>query len=153
MGTSLSLKERYIKQVEQKAEKYYQASKLGEDTYVIPTNIVNTKLIQDNYRMSMFYHDDNFINELKRLVVNENDFISVTFKEELPDKRMVLRINNLKDMDNNAVEAIAPGMLDNDEREALINVIADTFRGVRNVNVAFYIRCNFNMLEDLLQQE
>lgn len=44
------IKQKHIKEVEAKASEEFGAIKVGEDSYIIPANVVNTKEIDQDFK-------------------------------------------------------------------------------------------------------
>lgn len=86
-----NLREKRIQDVERKASEDYGTIKIGEDSYIIPSNVVKTSEIDmtfnDDVDMCL---DERLIEQIKALKVSDGDYISISCKEILEDNYKLL---------------------------------------------------------------
>lgn len=145
-----NLREKRIQDVEGKASEDYGAIKIGEDSYIIPSNVVKTSEIdmafKDNVDMCL---DERLIEQIKVLKVSDGDYISISCKEILEDNYKLLEAFIISEEE--VYELIVKGDLLYDQREMLLNMIA-YYHKEKEVCITFYLHYNFELLEKLVSE-
>lgn len=145
-----NLREKRIQDVERKASEDYGTIKIGEDSYIIPSNVVRTSEIdmafKDNVDMCL---DERLIEQIKALKVSDGDYISISCKEILEDNYKLLEavIINEEEID----ELMVKSDLLYHQREMLLNMIA-YYHKDKEVCITFYLHYNFELLEKLVSE-
>lgn len=153
MGEMKNRNEEYIKDIEYKAGMEFNAVKVGENDYIIPANIVNTNLIEsEDFKNSDFFKDEDLKRAICKLEVKDGDYISVSCSNVLEDGRIVVDILNVDDP-SKITQVTVDSDLGHEEREMLVTMIADAHREHKDVHVSFYIGCDFEALEELVNSE
>lgn len=75
MDKVINLKEAYIEKIERKAKEKFDAIKIVEDVYAVPTNKICSKDITNTYLDSKIYSDLSLVKEIRKLNLKENDYI------------------------------------------------------------------------------
>lgn len=145
-----NLREKRIQDVEGKASEDYGAIKIGEDSYIIPSNVVRTSEIdmafKDNVDMCL---DERLIEQIKVLKVSDGDYISISCKEILEDNYKLLEAFIISEEE--VYELMVKGDLLYDQREMLLNMIA-YYHKDKEVCITFYLHYNFELLEKLVSE-
>ena len=145
-----NLREKRIQDVEGKASEDYGAIKIGEDSYIIPSNVVRTREIdmafKDNVDMCL---DERLIEQIKVLKVSDGDYISISCKEILEDNYKLLEAFIISEEE--VYELMVKGDLLYDQREMLLNMIA-YYHKEKEVYITFYLHYNFELLEKLVSE-
>lgn len=145
-----NLREKRIQDVEGKASEDYGAIKIGEDSYIIPSNVVRTSEIdmafKDNVDMCL---DERLIEQIKVLKVSDGDYISISCKEILEDNYKLLEAFIISEEE--VYELMVKGDLLYDQREMLLNMIA-YYHKEKEVYITFYLHYNFELLEKLVSE-
>lgn len=145
-----NLREKRIQDVEGKASEDYGAIKIGEDSYIIPSNVVRTSEIdmafKDNVDMCL---DERLIEQIKVLKVSDGDYISISCKEILEDNYKLLEAFIISEEE--VYELMVKGDLLYDQREMLLNMIA-YYHKEKEVYITFYLHYNFELLEKLISE-
>ena len=145
-----NLREKRIQDVEGKASEDYGAIKIGEDSYIIPSNVVRTSEIdmafKDNVDMCL---DERLIEQIKVLKVIDGDYISISCKEILEDNYKLLEALIISEEE--VYELMVKGDLLYDQREMLLNMIA-YYHKEKEVYITFYLHYNFELLEKLVSE-
>lgn len=145
-----NLREKRIQDVERKASEDYGTIKIGEDSYIIPSNVVKTSEIDmtsnDDVDMCL---DERLIEQIKALKVSDGDYISISCKEILEDNYKLLEavIINEEEID----ELMVKSDLLYHQREMLLNMIA-YYHKDKEVCITFYLHYNFELLEKLVSE-
>ena len=145
-----NLREKRIQDVEGKASEDYGAIKIGEDSYIIPSNVVRTSEIdmafKDNVDMCL---DERLIEQIKVLKVSDGDYISISCKEILEDNYKLLEAFIISEEE--VYELMVKGDLLYNQREMLLNMIA-YYHKEKEVYITFYLHYNFELLEKLISE-
>lgn len=145
-----NLREKRIQDVEGKASEDYGAIKIGEDSYIIPSNVVKTSEIDmtfnDDVDMCL---DERLIEQIKVLKVSDGDYISISCKEILEDNYKLLEAFIISEEE--VYELMVKGDLLYDQREMLLNMIA-YYHKEKEVYITFYLHYNFELLEKLVSE-
>ena len=145
-----NLREKRIQDVEGKASEDYGAIKIGEDSYIIPSNVVRTSEIdmafKDNVDMCL---DERLIEQIKVLKVSDGDYISISCKEILEDNYKLLEAFIISEEE--VYELMVKGDLLYDQREMLLNMIA-YYHKEKEVYITFYLHYNFELLKKLISE-
>lgn len=156
MGDIINLREKHIESIENKASKEFGAIKLGDNSYIIPANIVNSKDIDREFLNSELYKDEKLREKIEGLVFEDGEYVSITCKKIKNNNIKLLEIvrlrDNIEDDDNNIIELEVKSNLIYEEREHLLNMIADVNKD-KEINLTFYIHYDFNLLEGLVSEE
>ena len=154
MSSIINIKERHIKNIEKKASEMFGAIKLGEDSYIIPSNMVNSKEVDDSFLDSELYKDEELKNEIRKLKFRDKVYVSITCKKIKKDNVKVLEfVNVIENIDSESITELAvKSNLLYEDREHLLNMIADEHRD-KQVFLTFYIHYNFNLLEGLVSED
>lgn len=155
MGNVIELREKHIENIENKASEMFGAVKLGDNSYIIPSNVVKSTSIDKSYLESDLYQDEKLRKEVSELVFNDKEYISITCKKIMNNNIKLLEIVRLKedmDEDNSIIELEVKSNLAYDDREHLLNMIADV-NNDKEVYLTFYIHYDFNLLEGLVSED
>lgn len=143
------IREKHIKEVEAKASEEYGAIKVGEDSYIIPANVVNTKEIDQDFKDKNIYSDNALIKAIEGIETNDGDYISISCKAILEGNRKVLEVVNMANEE--IVDIVVESDLDYQEREMLLNMMADIHKD-KSVFFTFHLHYNFSLLEQLVSK-
>lgn len=145
----MNLKEKYKEKIESKASEEYGVVKLGEDSYIVPANVVNTKSIELDFKESNFYKDENLKKDIARLDIISGDYISISCKGILNDNKKILEVVVIGTDEINDLTVTSD--LNYEERELLLNMIAYIHKD-KEVYVTFYLHYNFELVQELISE-
>lgn len=144
-----SIRQRSREEVEKKAYEEYGVVKLGEDSYIVPSNVVKTKDILTEFIDSDFYKNDALRKAIGQFEVDNGDYISVSCKVILGENEKVLEVVDITNEE--IIDITVNSSLDYEEREKLVNMIAYIHRN-KELTITFYLHYNFELIEQLVSE-
>lgn len=150
MSKVIDLKKKHREFIEKKASEEYGAVRLGEDSYLIPANVVDTKNISLDFKDDDMFKDNKLVKSIEQLEVNDGDYLSISCKKLLPRNKKVVEV--LVIGEEEIGELTITSDLLYDDREMLLNMIAYIHRN-KELYITFYLHYNFSLLEGLFDGE
>lgn len=144
MNNVIDIKSKKIEMIEKKAFEEYGVIKLNEDSYMVPSNVAYSEeeIIKESSLIELVVLEE----AIKKLEVEDNEYIGLNLKEIIQKDEYILEIVNIN---KSKVEKITvKGKLDYDEREELVKLIAALNKN-KKVKVTFWLHYNYEMIKNL----
>ena len=144
MNNVIDIKSKKIEMIEKKAFEEYGVIKLNEDSYMVPSNVAYSEeeIIKESSLIELVVLEE----EIKKLEVEDNEYIGLNLKEIIQKDEYILEIVNIN---KSKVEKITvKGKLNYDEREELVELIAALNKN-KKVKVTFWLHYNYEMIKNL----
>ena len=144
MNNVIDIKSKKIEMIEKKAFEEYGVIKLNEDSYMVPSNVAYSEeeIIKESSLIELVVLEE----AIKKLEVEDNEYIGLNLKEIIQKDEYILEIVNIN---KSKVEKITvKGKLDYDEREELVELIAALNKN-KKVKVTFWLHYNYEMIKNL----
>ena len=122
----------------------YGVIKLNEDSYMVPSNVAYSEeeIIKESSLIELVVLEE----AIKKLEVEDNEYIGLNLKEIIQKDEYILEIVNIN---KSKVEKITvKGKLNYDEREELVELIAALNKN-KKVKVTFWLHYNYDMIKSL----
>lgn len=151
MDKVINLEEILIKKIEKEAQEKFNAIKVVEGMYIIPTNNICSQDITNINFDNKFYSDSNLVNDIRNIELKENDYISIRCKKEKWNNIKVLEllIVTENEKEDRAIDIKVKSDLSYEDREDLIKLIANENRD-KVVFITFHEYHTFESLKDLV---
>lgn len=146
MNNVIDLKKKHREFIEKKASEEYGAVKLGEDSYLIPANVVNTKEISLAFQDNDMYKDAELVQAISKLEVSNGNYLSLSCKKILSGKKKVVEIAVIGE--DCIEDVIVTSDLLYDDREMLVNLVAYLHKE-KELYITFYLHYNYELVEGL----
>ena len=117
---------------------------LNEDSYMVPSNVAYSEeeIIKESSLIELVVLEE----AIKKLEVEDNEYIGLNLKEIIQKDEYILEIVNIN---KSKVEKITvKGKLNYDEREELVELIAALNKN-KKVKVTFWLHYNYEMIKNL----
>ena len=144
MNNVIDIKSKKIEMIEKKAFEEYGVIKLNEDSYMVPSNVAYSEeeIIKESNLIELVVLEE----AIKKLEVEDNEYIGLNLKEIIQKDEYILEIVNIN---KSKVEKITvKGKLNYDEREELVELIAALNKN-KKVKVTFWLHYNYEMIKNL----
>ena len=144
MNNVIDIKSKKIEMIEKKAFEEYGVIKLNEDSYMVPSNVAYSEeeIIKESSLIELVVLEE----AIKKLEVEDNEYIGLNLKEIIQKDEYILEIVNIN---KSKVEKITvKGKLNYDEREELVKLIAALNKN-KKVKVTFWLHYNYEMIKNL----
>ena len=144
MNNVIDIKSKKIEMIEKKAFEEYGVIKLNEDSYMVPSNVAYSEeeIIKESSLIELVVLEE----AIKKLEVEDNEYIGLNLKEIIQKDEHILEIVNIN---KSKVEKITvKGKLNYDEREELVELIAALNKN-KKVKVTFWLHYNYDMIKSL----
>lgn len=144
MNNVIDIKSKKIEMIEKRAFEEYGVIKLNEDSYMVPSNVAYSEeeIIKESSLIELVVLEE----AIKRLEVEDNEYIGLNLNEIIQKDEYILEIVNIN---KSKVEKITvKGKLDYDEREELVKLIAALNKN-KKVKVTFWLHYNYEMIKNL----
>ena len=144
MNNVIDIKSKKIEMIEKKAFEEYGVIKLNEDSYMVPSNVAYSEeeIIKESSLIELVVLEE----EIKKLEVEDNEYIGLNLNEIIQKDEYILEIVNIN---KSKVEKITvKGKLNYDEREELVELIAALNKN-KKVKVTFWLHYNYEMIKNL----
>ena len=144
MNNVIDIKSKKIEMIEKKAFEEYGVIKLNEDSYMVPSNVAYSEeeIIKESNLIELLVLEE----AIKKLEVEDNEYIGLNLKEIIQKDEYILEIVNIN---KSKVEKITvKGKLNYDEREELVELIAALNKN-KKVKVTFWLHYNYEMIKNL----
>lgn len=144
MNNVIDIKSKKIEMIEKKAFEEYGVIKLNEDSYMVPSNVAYSEeeIIKESSLIELVVLEE----AIKKLEVEDNEYIGLNLKEIIQKDEYILEIVNIN---KSKVEKITvKGKLNYDEREELVELIAALNKN-KKVKVTFWLHYNYKMIKNL----
>ena len=144
MNNVIDIKSKKIEMIEKKAFEEYGVIKLNEDSYMVPSNVAYSEeeIIKESSLIELVVLEE----AIKKLEVEDNEYIGLNLKEIIQKDEYILEIVNIN---KSKVEKITvKGKLNYDEREELVELIAALNKN-KKVKVTFWLHYNYDMIKNL----
>lgn len=144
MNNVIDIKSKKIEMIEKKAFEEYGVIKLNEDSYMVPSNVAYSEeeIIKESSLIELVVLEE----AIKKLEVEDNEYIGLNLKEIIQKDEYILEIVNIN---KSKVEKITvKGKLNYDEREELVELIAALNKN-KKVKVTFWLHYNYDMIKSL----
>ena len=144
MNNVIDIKSKKIEMIEKRAFEEYGVIKLNEDSYMVPSNVAYSEeeIIKESSLIELVVLEE----AIKKLEVEDNEYIGLNLKEIIQKDEYILEIVNIN---KSKVEKITvKGKLDYDEREELVKLIAALNKN-KKVKVTFWLHYNYEMIKNL----
>ncbi|MDD7755272.1 MAG: hypothetical protein PUJ51_12325 [Clostridiales bacterium] len=144
MNNVIDIKSKKIEMIEKKAFEEYGVIKLNEDSYMVPSNVAYSEeeIIKESSLIELVVLEE----AIKKLEVEDNEYIGLNLKEIIQKDEYILEIVNIN---KSKVEKITvKGKLNYDEREELVELIAALNKN-KKVKVTFWLHYNYEMIKNL----
>ena len=144
MNNVIDIKSKKIEMIEKKAFEEYGVIKLNEDSYMVPSNVAYSEeeIIKESSLIELVVLEE----AIKKLEVEDNEYIWLNLKEIIQKDEYILEIVNIN---KSKVEKITvKGKLNYDEREELVELIAALNKN-KKVKVTFWLHYNYDMIKSL----
>lgn len=153
MAEIISLREKYIKNIEKKAYEKLRAFPADEagEIYSIPTNAVNAFNIDESFKKAMFLRNTEVIEAIKNFEVKFGDGILVGVNGIDEDGNLIIGITNGPESPGFMSITVNSEMEDED-REMLINMIA-YYHKDKEVTVIFFVNYTFENIEEIVNSD
>ena len=146
MNNVIDIKSKKIEMIEKKAFEEYGVIKLNEDSYMVPSNVAYSEeeIIKESSLIELVVLEE----AIKKLEVEDNEYIGLNLKEIIQKDEYILEIVNIN---KSKVEKITvKGKLNYDEREELVELIAALNKN-KKVKVTFWLHYNYEMIKNLFE--
>lgn len=144
MNNVIDIKSKKIEMIEKKAFEEYGVIKLNEDSYMVPSNVAYSEeeIIKESSLIELVVLEE----AIKKLEVEDNEYIGLNLKEIIQKNEYILEIVNIN---KSKLEKITvKGKLNYDEREELVELIAALNKN-KKVKVTFWLHYNYDMIKSL----
>ena len=144
MNNVIDIKSKKIEMIEKKAFEECGVIKLNEDSYMVPSNVAYSEeeIIKESSLIELVVLEE----AIKKLEVEDNEYIGLNLKEIIQKDEYILEIVNIN---KSKVEKITvKGKLNYDEREELVELIAALNKN-KKVKVTFWLHYNYDMIKSL----
>lgn len=144
MNNVIDIKSKKIEMIEKRAFEEYGVIKLNEDSYMVPSNVAYSEeeIIKESSLIELVVLEE----AIKKLEVEDNEYIGLNLKEIIQKDEYILEIVNIN---KSKVEKITvKGKLNYDEREELVELIAALNKN-KKVKVTFWLHYNYEMIKNL----
>lgn len=144
MNNVIDIKSKKIEMIEKRAFEEYGVIKLNEDSYMVPWNVAYSEeeIIKESSLIELVVLEE----AIKKLEVEDNEYIGLNLKEIIQKDEYILEIVNIN---KSKVEKITvKGKLNYDEREELVELIAALNKN-KKVKVTFWLHYNYDMIKSL----
>ena len=144
MNNVIDIKSKKIEMIEKKAFEEYGVIKLNEDSYMVPSNVAYSEeeIIKESSLIELVVLEE----AIKKLEVEDNEYIGLNLKEIIQKDEYILEIVNIN---KSKVEKITvKGKLNYDEREELVELIAALNKN-KKVKVTFWLHYNYDMIKSI----
>ena len=144
MNNVIDIKSKKIEMIEKKAFEEYGVIKLNEDSYMVPSNVAYSEeeIKKESSLIELVVLEE----AIKKLEVEDNEYIGLNLKEIIQKDEYILEIVNIN---KSKVEKITvKGKLNYDEREELVELIAALNKN-KKVKVTFWLHYNYEMIKNL----
>ena len=144
MNNVIDIKSKKIEMIEKRAFEEYGVIKLNEDSYMVPSNVAYSEeeIIKESSLIELVVLEE----AIKKLEVEENEYIGLNLNEIIQKDEYILEIVNIN---KSKVEKITvKGKLNYDEREELVELIAALNKN-KKVKVTFWLHYNYDMIKSL----
>ena len=144
MNNVIDIKSKKIEMIEKKAFEEYGVIKLNEDSYMVPSNVAYSEeeIIKESSLIELVVLEE----AIKKLEVEDNEYIGLNLKEIIQKDEYILEIVNIN---KSKVEKITvKGKLNYDEREELVELIAALNKN-KKVKVTLWLHYNYDMIKSL----
>lgn len=144
MNNVIDIKSKKIEMIEKRAFEEYGVIKLNEDSYMVPSNVAYSEeeIIKESSLIELVVLEE----AIKKLEVEDNEYIGLNLKEIIQKDEYILEIVNIN---KSKVEKITvKGKLNYDEREELVELIAALNKN-KKVKVTFWLHYNYDMIKSL----
>lgn len=144
MNNVIDIKSKKIEMIEKKAFEEYGVIKLNEDSYMVPSNVAYSEeeIIKESSLIELVVLEE----AIKKLEVEDNEYIGLNLKEIIQKDEYILEIVNIN---KSKLEKITvKGKLNYDEREELVELIAALNKN-KKVKVTFWLHYNYEMIKNL----
>ena len=144
MNNVIDIKSKKIEMIEKKAFEEYGVIKLNEDSYMVPSNVAYSEeeIIKESSLIELVVLEE----AIKKLEVEDNEYIGLNLKEIIQKDEYILEIVNIN---KSKIEKITvKGKLNYDEREELVELIAALNKN-KKVKVTFWLHYNYDMIKSL----
>lgn len=144
MNNVIDIKSKKREMIEKKAFEEYGVIKLNEDSYMVPSNVAYSEeeIIKESSLIELVVLEE----AIKKLEVEDNEYIGLNLKEIIQKDEYILEIVNIN---KSKVEKITvKGKLNYDEREELVELIAALNKN-KKVKVTFWLHYNYDMIKSL----
>lgn len=144
MNNVIDIKSKKIEMIEKKAFEECGVIKLNEDSYMVPSNVAYSEeeIIKESSLIELVVLEE----AIKKLEVEDNEYIGLNLKEIIQKDEYILEIVNIN---KSKVEKITvKGKLNYDEREELVELIAALNKN-KKVKVTFWLHYNYEMIKNL----
>lgn len=144
MNNVIDIKSKKIEMIEKKAFEEYGVIKLNEDSYMVPSNVAYSEeeIIKESSLIELVVLEE----AIKKLEVEDNEYIGLNLKEIIQKDEYILEIVNIN---KSKLEKITvKGKLNYDEREELVELIAALNKN-KKVKVTFWLHYNYDMIKSL----
>ena len=144
MNNVIDIKSKKIEMIEKRAFEEYGVIKLNEDSYMVPSNVAYSEeeIIKESSLIELVVLEE----AIKKLEVEDNEYIGLNLKEIIQKDEYILEIVNIN---KSKVEKITvKGKLNYDEREELVELIAALNKN-KKVKVTFWLHYNYKMIKNL----
>ena len=144
MNNVIDIKSKKIEMIEKRAFEEYGVIKLNEDSYLGPSNVAYSEeeIIKESSLIELVVLEE----AIKKLEVEDNEYIGLNLKEIIQKDEYILEIVNIN---KSKVEKITvKGKLNYDEREELVELIAALNKN-KKVKVTFWLHYNYDMIKSL----
>ena len=134
MNNVIDIKSKKIEMIEKKAFEEYGVIKLNEDSYMVPSNVAYSEeeIIKESSLIELVVLEE----AIKKLEVEDNEYIGLNLKEIIQKDEYILEIVNIN---KSKVEKITvKGKLNYDEREDFVELIAALNKN-KKVKVTFWL--------------
>lgn len=153
MAEIINLREKYIKNIEEKAYEKLRAFPVDEtgEIYAIPTNAVNAFNIDESFKKAMFLRNTEVIEAIKNFDVKFGDGILVGVNGIDEDGNLIIGITNGPESPG-FMSITVNSEMDDEDREMLINMIA-YYHKDKEVSVIFFVNYTFENIEEIVNSE
>ena len=144
MNNVIDIKSKKIEMIEKKAFEECGVIKLNEDSYMVPSNVAYSEeeIIKESSLIELVVLEE----AIKKLEVEDNEYIGLNLKEIIQKDEYILEIVNIN---KSKVEKITvKGKLNYDERDELVELIAALNKN-KKVKVTFWLHYNYDMIKSL----